>query len=117
MISSRFPGYPHRILISISFTHVPHMLHDVRAVTGAWRSSIRRQRDGRCLEPTFRIISLPGLHQLAPEHGEALVESGLDGAQRATHEIGNFLERQPVVFLQYDRRALFLREARHGLLD
>src|SRR5437867_3362136 len=51
--------------------------------------------------------------QFASEDIQSLIESRLYGAQRTPDQIGNFLERQAVILLQHDGRALFLRQKRH----
>ena len=48
-----------------------------------------------------------------PQHRQSLIETGLDGAQRAIEHVGDLLERQPVILLQHDRRALLFGQPLH----
>ena len=48
-------------------------------------------------------------------HAQPLVEARLDGAQRTPLQVGNLLERQPVVLLQDDGGALLFGQRRHRL--
>jgi hypothetical protein len=51
------------------------------------------------------------------QHAEPLVQPGFDGAQRTIQQIRDLLERETVIFLQDDRRALLLGQERHGFSD
>ncbi|MCK7518667.1 MAG: hypothetical protein MZV64_13570 [Ignavibacteriales bacterium] len=72
------------------------------SVSRSWRSALGPRR------------ALALAIQFAPQDGQPLVEAGLDRAQGASLQLGDLLERQPVVLLQDDGGALFLRQQAHG---
>src|SRR5207248_774164 len=55
--------------------------------------------------------------ELTTKHAQSLVQPGLHGAQRTTLHVGNLLEREPVVLLEENRRALLFRQFRHDARD
>ena len=98
-------------------------VRDKRVLVGAIELSVHivlAACGGLCAAPGHRQpAGRPdsALLQLAPQHREPLVEPRLHRAQRAPEQVRNFLEREPVVLLQHDGRALILRQRAHRARD
>src|SRR5438105_14099897 len=59
-------------------------------------------------------IKLSLFGQIPPQEREPLIEARLRGAQRAVHQVGNFLKCEPMIFLQEDGVALLVGQPLHG---
>src|SRR5438045_334893 len=57
------------------------------------------------------------LRELTTKNREPLIKTRLDRAQGTADEVGDFLEREAVILLEDDGRALLLGQHRHRALD
>ena len=87
------------------------------------RAGLRNREVGFVFQSFHLLPSLTAIEnvllpiELAAQDGKPLIEARLHRAQRASLEIGNLLKRQPLIFLEDDRRPLLVGEPGHGALD